>query len=74
MGQARTLTLQAVDARRFMGGASSRMATSQPRSGVSRILAKIMDSKIIYLGYTLLADRGALVAVVSEKHSEPPVV
>ena len=48
--------------------------TSEPRSGLSGSLAKIIDSKIIYLGYTLLADRGALVAVVSEKHSEPPVV
>jgi hypothetical protein len=56
MGQARTLTLQAVDTRPFMGEPSSRMATSQPRSGVSQSLAKIMDSKIIYLGYTLLAD------------------
>ena len=46
----------------------------QARSGVSGGSGKTSDSKIIFLGYTQLADRGVLVAVVSEKHSRPPAV
>jgi hypothetical protein len=35
-------------------------------------IGKIMDSKIIYLGYAQWADRGGWVAVLSESGSTPP--